>query len=101
MDKLVENIETITDFREALTLWVRAKHQAVSLEQDHKVARAEAFLDGAGKTQAERWAKVDLENEELARKAEMAKVRAKALYYLALHLKGGEEEELDVDLDEL
>ena len=96
MDTLIEKIEHLTDFREALKEWVQAKGEATRLEIDHKVARARAYLDGElnedGKklTYDERRAKVTVATEELTREAESAKVKATALYYLVLHLKDSE-----------
>ena len=46
-----------------------------------------------------REAQVDIKTDELGWEAQRAKVRATALYYLALHLRGGEQE-LDLDLEE-
>ena len=45
MNELVEHIGRITDFREALKLWVRAKEEATRLELDHKNTRSRTFLD--------------------------------------------------------
>lgn len=100
MERLIEKLESITDFREALTLWVRAKHQAVGLEQEHKLARSNTYLTIDAKNHSEHWAKVDLETKDLARKAEMAKLRATAIFYLMLHLKGGDDVQ-DVDLNDM
>ena len=103
MNELVEHIGSITDFREALKLWVRAKEEAIRLGLDFKVARSATYLDMEGKTHYVRRAEADVKNDELAWEAEHAKTKATALYSLALHLRGGEEEEseVDVDLDEL
>lgn len=96
METLIERIEHLTGFREALKEWVQAKGEANRLDIDLKVARARAYLDGAldddGKkrTSDERRATVAVATEELTREAESAKVKATALYFLVLHLKDSE-----------
>lgn len=99
MEKLTETIDETNEFRGALKKWIRARAKAVVLEQDLKHARSRAYLDSTGNIHSERWARVDLETKDIARKAEMAKLRATAIFYLMLHLKGGDDV-LDVDLDE-
>ena len=92
MKSLIKQIDNITDFRKALKLWARAKTKASDLELDLKTARATIFLDTDG-SQNERYAKTDIETEDLAREAAAATLRATALYALAQHLRGQRSED--------